>query len=151
MSTKHTTSFLLRPTCFILWLSRFVDAEVHAPCWSRAAQPGCFVRRHCHEYPRNKLCRFVTYGMKHAKLWERSDAGKGVFYGRACAWAGAAPRDVLCAVFLPSCLHGAAARIAERNQVRCQLCSHGNVHGLELVHTLALNRFRMQCTGAMPV
>lgn len=49
-------------------------------------------------------CRFVTWGVKHMKMWEYSGQREQVYRSRRCAWGGAAPQDVLCAEFLPSFL-----------------------------------------------
>eukprot|EP00892_Ulva_mutabilis_P002986 jgi/Ulvmu1/12689/UM094_0047.1 len=46
--------------------------------------------------------RFVTFGMKHVKMWEYCGRPGQLFRDRNCAWAGAAAQDVLCAVFLPA-------------------------------------------------
>lgn len=72
---------------------------------------------------------FVTYGVKHLKLWARGDQPKQLFTAHLCAWSGAEPRDILCAAFLPAGLEEGLDRISVANRapmrVRKRELSHG--------------------------
>ena len=55
--------------------------------------------------------------MKHAKMWEYTGRPGQLFRPQNCAWAGAAPQDVLCAAFLPCCVDGSVDAMADPVQV----------------------------------
>lgn len=62
--------------------------------------------------------RFVTYGMKHVKIWDKITGDKvQLFRCRSCAWAKAQPQDTLSAMFLPQGLEASIAQIAVANEV----------------------------------
>lgn len=68
------------------------------------------------------MFRFVTYGMKHAKMWEYSGRAGQLFRPQSCAWAGAAPQDVLCAAFLPPEVDGSVDALGLPVEVRAPAC-----------------------------
>ncbi|KAK9828859.1 hypothetical protein WJX72_002429 [[Myrmecia] bisecta] len=56
--------------------------------------------------------RFLTFGVKHLKQWDRTTDPRNSYAGRICAWSGAEPQTVLCAAFLPAGMDGRLAYFA---------------------------------------
>ena len=67
--------------------------------------------------------RFVTYGIKHLKLWALQRDPQQMFAAYTCSWGGAPPQDVLCAVFLPPGLEDGVGAISRSNKVHARLLS----------------------------
>ena len=63
--------------------------------------------------------RFVSFGIKHVKMWEKQpNKAKQMYKACACAWAGVEPRDVLCATFLPPKLEDPTSMLHSMPQAR---------------------------------